>query len=97
MSRAPCSSVTPLRWNCSLTELNRVKSGRTGLLRSNDPVNFNAGALQWQLLFPGDNLHELNAAGRDARQKQLGRRDCFTGTAVLGGPVYHEMVVTGAA
>ncbi len=37
MSRAPCSVVTPLSWNCSLTELNRVKSGRTGLRRSKAP------------------------------------------------------------
>jgi hypothetical protein len=48
------------------------------------------------MLFPGDNLHELNATGCHATEKKLGRRQCFTRTTILDGSIYHEMMVTGA-
>ena len=47
--------------------------------------------------FSGDNLHELNTTCCHATEKKLGRGDCFTRTAILNGPIYHKMMVAGAA
>ena len=82
--------------NASRTELKTFTSSRTGFAGSSSPEIWTSTFSSGNVARASDDLEELDAAGRHARQEQLRRRDGLAGAAVLHRPVGDEVLLATA-